>query len=59
MVQDKHVTNTSNGVAYWNSVIQVMEAEVIDTTYSLRRTLVDVTDPTPVIFVKETMCPSF
>ena len=58
-IQDKHVASASNGVAYWNNVVQALEARVVHTVYELRKNLVNVTDPTPVLFVKETMCPSF
>ena len=53
------VTNVTNGLAFWNKVIHLMNEDVISNSYRLRKTLVDVTDPTPVVYVKESMCPSF
>ena len=53
------VTNVTNGLAFWNKVIHLMNEDVISNSYRMRKTLVDVTDPTPAVYVKESMCPSF
>ena len=59
VILDSHVANAPNGVAYWNSMIQAMETQVISNTYSQSRLLIDASDPARVVFVKESMCPSF
>ena len=53
------VDGAINGVAYWNKLVQAHEAKVVDEVYELRKLLVAKDDPTPVVFMKETMCPSF
>ena len=59
VILDSHVANACNGVAYWNSMIQAMETQVISNTYNQRHLLIDASDPAPVVFLKESMCPSF
>ena len=56
----KEVSNATSGVAFWNKVIQALKEDVMSNTYRMRKQLIDpLTDPTPVVFVKESMCPSF
>ena len=59
-IKDTLVAGASNGVGYWNKVVQAHKAKVVEEVYALRQRLVKLkTDPAPVLFIKETMCPSF
>ena len=56
----KQVSNATSGVSFWNNVIQALEQDVKSNTYRMRKQLIGpLIDPTPVVFVKESMCPSF
>ena len=59
MIKENHVSDATNGVSYWNNVIQAMEQEVMTRPYNKKRQLKSVHDPNPVVYVKESMCPSF
>ena len=55
-----HVSSATSGVSYWNKVVQAHELQVLNHTYNLRKTKIDLpTDPTPMILLKQTLCPSF
>ena len=59
-IDTTHVAGATSGVAYWNRVVQGHETKVVNHTYNLRKTLIDLsTDPEPLLFVKKTTCPSF
>ena len=59
-VKDKHVANASNGVGYWNQLVQAIEEDVIRYTYLQKTKVKDpVNEPNHMMLVKETMCPSF
>ena len=59
-IKDTQVAGASNGVDYWNKMIQAHEAKVVEETYKKRQRVLDLKDdPAPVLFIKETMCPSF
>ena len=59
-IDASHVVGATSGVAYWNKVVQAHEAKVVEHTYNLRKTLIKLPeDPTPSVFLKKTLCPSF
>ena len=55
----KEVSNATNGVTFWNKAIQALNQNVLSQAYRIRKQAVDKDDPTPVVYVKESMCPSF
>ena len=59
-VNATHVSGATSGVEYWNRVVQAHERQVMDHTYNLRKTLIKPsTDPTPMVLLKQTLCPTF
>ena len=59
-VNDRYVDKASNGVDYWNKVIQAIEQHVIFHTYLEKKRVQDQTnEPNPMMWVRQSMCPSF
>ena len=55
----REVSAATSGVAFWNKTIQLLNEDVITTTLRTRKLTIDASHPKPVIFLKESMCPSF
>lgn len=58
-INANNVASTVDGVGFWNNLVQFFESSVMESVYVKTAQLRSSRDPTPVIFVKQSMCPSF
>ena len=58
-INANNVDSTVDGVGFWNNLVQFFESSVMERVYVKTAQLRSSRDPTPVIFVKQSMCPSF
>ena len=58
-VTGPEVSSANSGVAFWNKTMQLFNEDMVSNTLRLRKTTIDSEDPTPMIYLKQSMCPSF
>lgn len=58
-INANNVASTVDGVGFWNNLVQFFESSVMESVYVKTAQLRSSRDSTPVIFVKQSMCPSF
>ena len=59
LIKEPHVAEAIGGVAFWSSVIQTIEQDVMSKTHTFKRQNRRGNDIHPTVYVKESMCPSF
>ena len=58
-VTGPEVSSANSGVAFWNKTMQLFNEDMVSNTLRLRKTTADSQDPTPMVYLKQSMCPSF
>lgn len=53
------VSSATSGVAFWNKTIQLFNSFLVTQTLRLRKKTIDSSHPTPTIYLKQSMVPSF
>ena len=57
-IKEPHVVKAANGIAFWSNMMQMLE-DVITKTLLKKRRRQTGSDINPLVYVKESMCPSF
>ena len=53
------VASATTGVAFWNKTMQLFNEDMVSNTNRLRKETIDQNRPTPTIYLKQSMVPSF